>query len=47
MGLKRAKTAVRSIDEIARPIASNSPAEAARFVLDRKTALTKLQMHTG
>ena len=47
MLIKRTKTALRSVDEIAGYIAKDNPARATSFVLELQEAVTKLQAHPG
>lgn len=47
MLIKWAKTALRSVDEIAGYIAKDKPTRATSFVLELQNAATKLQAHPG
>jgi len=47
MSIKWTRTALASVDEIARFIAKDSPTRATRFVLELRDAATKLQAHPG
>ncbi len=47
MLIKRTKTALASVDEIAGFIAKGNPTRATSFVLELLAAVTKLQAHHG
>ena len=47
MLIKRTKTALAFVDEIAGDIAKDNPTRATRFVLELQAAVSKLQAHPG
>ena len=47
MPIKWAKSALRSVDEIAGYIAKDNPTRAISFVMELQDAVSKLQVHPG